>query len=53
MKIDLNRGWSFIKTCSEAFISGAELAGVSEVELPHTVSVTPFDYFDESEYQTV
>ncbi len=51
-KRPLNFGWEFVFECSDGFLRG-EAADVSVVDLPHTVVETPFDYFDESVYQTV
>ncbi len=49
--VNLNRDWEYTGSFDEAFASGSgSFCGVS---LPHTCRETPFDYFDESIYQTV
>ncbi len=49
--IHLNREWEYTDTFSDAFCCGAGAGAI--VDLPHTVAVTPFHYFDEKIYQTV
>ena len=49
----LNYGWEFIEEFTPAFASGAETAGIKNIDLPHSCAVTPYDYFDESIYQKV
>ncbi len=50
-KIALNRGWEFTEAFSEAFLRGEAAEGIAVVDLPHTCRETPYNYFDESEYQ--
>ena len=53
-RYDLNDGWLFSEFFDEAMSApGFDDRGMKAVRLPHTVRVTPFDYFDESEYQMV
>ena len=49
-RIDLNRGWEFTETYSDAFATGSECPAEA-VELPHTCKLTPYHYFDEGIYQ--
>lgn len=49
--VALNRGWEFTERFTEAFARGE--GAFEAVELPHTCRVTPYDYFDESEYQMI
>ncbi len=51
-KFFFNRDWLFTDSFSEALI-GAQCDDtlLTRVELPHTVKVTDFNYFDEKEYQ--
>ena len=49
--IDINNNWEFTSCRSEDFACGKSTA--EPVRLPHTCKVTPFHYFDESEYQMV
>ena len=49
--VDLNRGWEYTGSFDKAFAAGEGEFGC--VSLPHTCRETPFDYFDESIYQTV
>ena len=53
MRVELNRGWSFVESFDEAFLTGRPVPGLKEVELPHTCRETPYDYFDESIYQMI
>ena len=53
-RIYLNEGWRFAKEFTEELIGvdcGEE--ELEKIRLPHTVSETPFSYFDESVYQMV
>ena len=50
--IPLNRGWEYTDNIDGGFIRGDGEA-VETVSLPHSVSLTPLNYFDESEYQKV
>ena len=49
--IPLNRGWEYTAECGDAFLGGA--GDYAEVCLPHSVTETPLNYFDESEYQMI
>ena len=52
-RIYWNRGWTFFEEYTQALCE-KETDGFpegTEVELPHTVAVTPLHYFDESIYQ--
>ena len=49
-RIDLNFGWEFTETFSDAFAKGAACDTVA-VDLPHTSRMLPFNGFDESLYQ--
>ncbi|MGN0168833.1 MAG: glycoside hydrolase family 2 TIM barrel-domain containing protein, partial [Acetatifactor sp.] len=53
-RIYLNEGWSFTGEFREELL-GADCGeeGLEQVRLPHTVTETPFSYFDESVYQLV
>ena len=48
----LNRDWDYSDSFKESYISDPIIDG-SKVTIPHTVAVTPFDYFDEGTYQKV
>lgn len=48
--LPLNRGWQFTESWSDGFMGGSAL-DCAVVDLPHTVKVTPLNYFDEHEYQ--
>lgn len=50
--IALNRGWEFTREPDEGFFAGKP-AECEAVELPHTVCVTPLNYFDEHDYQMI
>lgn len=51
-KIYINNGWKFSKTFDESMTKNdADEADFAEVRIPHTVSETPFNYFDEGIYQ--
>lgn len=51
-RTELNDNWEFVFSYKEGFERGeGECDGI--VRLPHTCRETPFDYFDESCYQTV
>ncbi len=53
-RYDLNDGWLFSDFFDEAMTAPAfDDRGMKAVRLPHTVQVTPFDYFDEGDYQMV
>lgn len=52
MKIDLNNDWEFAFEFSDDFLAGKD-CDTESVRLPHTTRTTPFNYFDESVYQTV
>jgi beta-galactosidase len=53
-RFDLNDNWLFAEQFRDDMISGdCDELSMKMVRLPHTVKETPFDYFDESIYQTV
>ena len=49
--IPLDRGWEFTEAFSEGFADGS--GEYRTVSLPHTVKETPYNYFDEGEYQMI
>lgn len=51
-RIYLDREWRFKDFFSEDYINNLMEDG-DKVTLPHTVKVLPYDYFDESDYQTL
>ncbi|MCR5623918.1 MAG: glycoside hydrolase family 2 protein [Lachnospiraceae bacterium] len=53
-KICLNNDWGYTDNFTEDLL-GADFdeSSLQNVRLPHTVKETPFNYFDESEYQMV
>ena len=52
MRIYLNDHWLFTRKFTEAFLTGSP-AGEQVVRIPHTVTETSYDYFDETEYQMI
>ncbi|MBP5198278.1 MAG: glycoside hydrolase family 2 protein, partial [Lachnospiraceae bacterium] len=52
-RVYLNDEWFFSENFKEEYVCGQEFRKLERVRLPHTVKVTPFNYFDESEYQMV
>ena len=50
--LPLNRGWEFTERWNDGFRNGSG-TGCTVVDLPHTVRVTPLNYFDEQEYQMI
>ncbi|MCR5388403.1 MAG: glycoside hydrolase family 2 protein [Lachnospiraceae bacterium] len=53
-KIYFNDDWSFTESFSEEITGkGYDDTPLEKVRLPHTVKITPFNYFDESVYQMV
>ena len=53
MRIELNDGWLWADSFTEEMIKPGYGGGMDEVRIPHSVSVTPLNYFDESVYQMV
>ena len=51
-RIPVNFGWEYTDSATGEFIRG-EGSADGTVDIPHTVSITPYDYFDESVYQKV
>ncbi|MCR5255036.1 MAG: glycoside hydrolase family 2 protein [Acetatifactor sp.] len=49
----LNEEWFFSESFKEEYIHSQEFKKLDKVRIPHTVKTTPFNYFDESEYQMV
>ncbi len=53
-KLYLNNGWKFSEEFRDAIIENSfDDSSMSNVEIPHTVSVTPFNYFKDEMYQKV
>ncbi len=53
-RYELNDGWRFSEFFDPAMTDPAfDDSAMKPVRLPHTVAETPYDYFDESVYQTV
>lgn len=53
-RIYLNDEWYFTEEYTEGLLAAdAELSGMQQVRVPHTVCETPYNYFDESCYQMV
>ena len=53
-KFYLNNDWKYNNTFSlEMLKESYDFTSFETVRLPHTVAVTPFNYFDESIYQMV
>ncbi len=52
-RIYLNEGWGFTENYSEELLGDTFSGELKNVRLPHTVAVTPYNYFDESIYQMV
>ena len=51
-KIYLNDNWYFSEKFNEDMLThNYDISNMISVRLPHTVEVTPFNYFDESIYQ--
>ena len=48
----INRDWNFIELFTES-MTGTPMSGGEKVDLPHTVCETPFNYFDENDYQMI
>ncbi len=48
----LNREWEYAADFKDEYILGP-VKDSTKVTIPHTVTVTPYDYFDESVYQMV
>ena len=53
MRIELNDGWLWADSFTEEMIKPGYGGMMDEVRIPHSVSVTPLNYFDESVYQMV
>ena len=53
MRIDINDGWLWAKQFSDEMTKPGYSGKMDEIRIPHSVSVTPLDYFDESVYQMV
>lgn len=54
MRIDINNGWLWAEEFNEEMVKPTyEEGGMEPVRIPHTVKVTPLNYFDEHVYQMV
>lgn len=54
MRIDINNGWLWAEEFSEEMVKPSyEEGGMESVRIPHTVKVTPLNYFDAHVYQMV
>lgn len=54
MRIDINNGWLWAEEFSEEMVKPSyEDSGMETVRIPHTVKVTPLNYFDAHVYQMV
>ncbi len=53
MRIDLNNGWQWSNEFKEEMIKPGFNGIMTEIRVPHSVSVTPLNYFDASVYQMV
>ena len=54
MRIDFNNGWLWAKEFDEEMVKPSyEEGNMENVRIPHTVKVTPLNYFDAHEYQMV
>ena len=54
MRIDINNGWLWAEDFNEEMVKPSyEEGGMESVRIPHTVKVTPLNYFDEHVYQMV
>ena len=52
MRTDINNGWLWSPVFSEEMVKpDYKDAGMESVRIPHTVKVTPMNFFDEHEYQ--
>ena len=51
--VHLNYGWDYVDEFTPEFAAGEETAGIETIDLPHTCTLTPYDYFDEGIYQKV
>ncbi|MCR5278922.1 MAG: glycoside hydrolase family 2 protein [Lachnospiraceae bacterium] len=53
-RVYFNDNWKYTDSFSEEMTAaGYDDSGIETVRLPHTIKVTPFNYFDEHEYQMV
>ena len=54
MRIDINNGWLWAEEFNEEMVKPSyEEGGMESVRIPHTVKITPLNYFDAHEYQMV
>ena len=54
MRIDINNSWLWAEEFNEEMVKPTyEEGGMEPVRIPHTVKVTPLNYFDEHVYQMV
>ena len=54
MRIELNDGWEFTPRYNEELSAPIYKVGDTvEVRIPHSVKITPFSFFDSSEYEMV
>ena len=53
-RVYFNNDWLFTDSFEDSFMAEeCDTSAFTGVRLPHTVKVTPFNYFDESEYACV
>lgn len=52
-RVFLNDGWLFSEGFKNEYLSGETDASFSKIRIPHTVHVTPYNYFSEQEYQMI
>ena len=54
MRIDINDGWEFTPKYNDELSAPIYKVGdTTEVRLPHSVKVTPFNYFNNKEYEMI
>jgi len=54
MRIDINNGWLWTEEFNEEMVKPSyEEGGMESVRIPHTVKITPLNYFDAHVYQMV
>ena len=54
MRIELNDGWEFTPKYNDELSAPIYKVGdTSEVRIPHSIKITPFNYFDSKEYEMI